>query len=155
LTARDPGAHPFLELALATFALGGFGAPALDVLDRLSGALGFAGSGAVLGRLDQFLGGQRQLLMLGTFPLLRLRSGGVALRAALVRPATRLVHRGPAFVHTHASARYLRHRGFDILSLSLGFGLLGRSTLLARPCPFSGRLGPFLMARRLLLVGRA
>ncbi len=85
---------------------------------------------------------------------LRLRPGGVALRAALVRPATRLVHRGPAFVHSYASARHLRDSGFDVLRLGLGPGLLGRRALLASAGALSGRLGPLLMARRFLLVGR-
>jgi hypothetical protein len=50
LTARDPGAHSLLELALPAFALGGLGALSLDVLRGLAGVLALAGGGALLGR---------------------------------------------------------------------------------------------------------
>lgn len=155
LAARDPGTDPFFELVLAAFAVGGFCAPALDVLDGLAGALGLASRSAVLSRLDQLLGGQRQLLVLGGVPLQRLGAGRIALRAAFARPTTGLVHRGPAFVHPHAGARHLPSSRFDVLCLGLGSGLLGRRALLARPRALPGRLSQLLMVRRLLLVGRA
>jgi hypothetical protein len=153
LTARDPGAHSLFELALVALALGGLGALSLDVLGGFAGVFALAGCGAVLGRLGQLLGGQRELLALDAFALARLGSWLIVFCAALVRPPAGLVHRGPFLVHPHPGVRHFPHL---VSAPVVGFGprLLRRCVLFPRSGALGRRVRQRLVAGRLLLVGR-